>query len=286
MTFDIFPESEAPKAVFPLRNAAQLSDQRLNMELRRLGLRRFETVDDCRRRQIRDNALLEALGSVPQQTLRALRREERPHFDDLPHNSGASHRAKRLCRAETVLSASPFFEDEHESYLLSVVDSQFRRPEGQLNTIDPRAVIGPVADRLRRVRGDSLRAVFGVQVSFIEDFGRSYWAPQVLCVFTGADPVTVRDAMRRITRQSEAYRPVAVDPIKPGEVPKTIAYVIKRWSDRKDRYRAAGGQMESRRLSLPAALEAEHALWALNYEPRDFMAFAGIERNGRYLVTP
>ncbi|WP_133863892.1 hypothetical protein [Azorhizobium sp. AG788] len=279
------PEAKAGQAATLIRNVANLNDQKLHKELARAGLPHFETVEDCRKRQIRDNALMEAAGSIPSQLLHALRREECEDFDALPFDSGASHLAKRLYRAECILSATPLIEAAGQAHLLTAIDSTMRRPVGKLHTVSPARILRRIKDCLRQT-SQNARAICGVEACF--DLGaddNKFWAPHVHCVVAGINAAELRDSMRDAFAHSEVYRPTMVQPITLGEVARTIGYCTKRGDILRPEYTAKNGRKQRRKQRLRSHLQAEFASWTAEYRPKDFVALVGFKRNGHYLVT-
>ncbi|MFG1420896.1 hypothetical protein [Roseixanthobacter liquoris] len=247
------------------------------------GIPDFETLPACLERQLAMERRVQASPrSAEQPVLHCDRHGACADWGTCP---ASCHQATRLHRAESILAGGDLFDQiGGDKYLVTVVDSDFEVGIGALRTIWPSRVAGRTISALRRA-GLKGPALFGVDVAVINAGKRTFFAPHIHGVIANADAQELRYALKCGVRGTGNARPVQVKKIKPGDVHRCVAYVLKRRPQALTRYVGANGRVETRHLPPRADHHAEIDSWLGGYQVGDLCFRVGFKKAGRFLIS-
>jgi len=236
----------------------QLRQEADNRPLVALGLKDFETIDECVSRNRQMLARFQRTGMPPDLWQKfygsPLERQENGFDGDWIASRG--HRATLLPQAHRLMTAhcGPL-------HFVTVVHPNWELPVANLSKADIGAARQWLHRRFQRL-DRSVLVVGGFEASLrVELNSGMYWAGHLHLVVAGAENEELRGALeierRYITRKYA--RPVTVEPI--GDLARRLGYSTKRLGRQNIAYIGKNGRQQRRELPLPTQRQVEFDLW-------------------------
>lgn len=244
-----------------------------------LGLTDFETKAECRRR---NQAMKDRLDRVWSD----LRAGEALALDYLgsPNNfegdwlTSRAYRRNLIPQAVVLLLAGP-----EPLHFVTFSHPAWRTELGQLRDFSIEAAKQRIARALRRLPGSPL-LIGGLEVSIGVDLNqKALWEPHLHGVVCGVEADALREALaiepqHRLIKHD---RPLLIEPV--GDLPRRLAYSLKRVAKRRIAYIGTNGRQQRRKLPLTTSEQNELDRWLLGMPVGSRTFLIGCRLQGRDL---